>query len=62
MVSMDLHIHHANGALSISSASGMFHLPKSMVKSEADQAEEGYFVLTLSLLHAYSSYHVQWHD
>ncbi len=49
MVSIDLHTHHAYRALSVSDASGMPHLPKSMVKSEDDQADEGYFVLALSL-------------
>ncbi len=49
MVSVDLHIHHATRALSVSGASGMPHLPESMVKSEAGQADEGYFVLALSV-------------
>jgi hypothetical protein len=49
MVSTDLHIHHATRELSVSGASGMPHLPESIVKSEASQAEKGYFVLTLSL-------------
>jgi hypothetical protein len=48
MVSIDLHTHHAYRALSVSDASGMPHLPKSMVKSEADQADKGYFILALS--------------
>jgi hypothetical protein len=46
MVSIDLQIHYATRA---SSASGLPRLPKSMNKSEPSQAEEGYFVLTLSL-------------
>jgi hypothetical protein len=62
MVSIDLHMHHTTRALSVSCACGMPHLPKSMVRSEASQADEGYFVLPLSLLtYLYISYRVQWH-
>jgi hypothetical protein len=37
VVSIDLHIHHATIALSVSGASEMPHLPENMVKSEAGQ-------------------------
>jgi hypothetical protein len=49
MVSIDLHTHHATRASSVSGTREMPHLPESMVKSEAGRADEGYFVLTLSL-------------
>jgi hypothetical protein len=49
MDSIDLHTHHATRASSVSGTIEMPPLPESMVKSEAGRADEGYFVLTLSL-------------
>jgi hypothetical protein len=49
VVSIDLHLHHATRASSLSGASGMPHPSESMVKSEAVQAYEVYFVFSLSL-------------
>jgi hypothetical protein len=46
MVSIDLHIHQATGALSVSGASRKPHLPESMVVFSAGQVGEGYFVPT----------------
>jgi hypothetical protein len=62
MVSIYLHIHHATRRLSVSVASGMPHRQESIDQPEAGQVDEGYFVLALSLIHAYSSYHAKWYD
>ncbi len=49
MVSVGLHTHHVTKASSVSCGSGMPHIPESMVKSEASQVDENYFLLALSL-------------
>jgi hypothetical protein len=48
MFSTDVHIHHCTRA-SVLGASEMVHLPNSMVKFVAGQADNAYFVLALSL-------------
>jgi hypothetical protein len=62
VVTIDFQIHHATRASSLSEASRVHHLPKSMVVSEAGNWMRATSYSLYPSIHAYSSYHMQWHD